>query len=106
MRPEGEAGPVQRVSERIARRELLRRGGLAAGGAVATWLLATSEARAVSPACGNVGCRCDGAGCPSCPHLRTRRNGGPYWDGCWAERGGRCCDYWCNHQKCRCCNWW
>jgi hypothetical protein len=111
MTQEGDDHPVRRLSERIARRELLRRGGgLAAGGAFATWLLGTSEASAGSPGCGNYGCRCNHSACPSCPHRRyAGQHGVPgcYWapsQTCWAiGNGQKCCDYWCNHHPCRCC---
>jgi hypothetical protein len=108
----GEPTAVQLLGERIARRELLRRGGkfigaLAFLGAIAG--TTAESAYAVSPFCSDVGCACSGGTCfnggQTCPK-RTCCPQCPSGGQCWSEFCSPCtctyCDWWCNGTACRC----
>jgi hypothetical protein len=106
--------PVRRVSERLARRDVIRRGGKwALAGALAPWVMGVSRAAAhpsESDHCGTFGqCDCDGTRCrrPDNTECRWRIscNGGTThcWEQCYNSNRIKCCDYFCNGNKCHCC---
>jgi len=115
---------VGRISERIARREMLRRSGKWIAAITFASAFAGVTARAAfadSPNCGTVGgCACDNGTCyynngaNLCPirHASESCNAAKCPSGgyCWSEFDGTCdctwCDYWCTTDctgtPCRC----
>jgi len=97
---------VGRVSERLARRELLRRGGrwLGAFALVGTFAGKLADAaHAGSSWCYDVGCACVSGVCYyngiQCPKRFGDCPTGGY---CWTIGDCTYCDYTCNGTNCRC----
>lgn len=100
--------PVGRMAERLARREMLRRGGRWLGSLVLVGTFAgrfAGIARAGSALCSDVGCACDngtcynnGVTCP--PRYGDCQSGGQ----CWTVAGTTCtnCDWTCSGTPCHC----
>jgi hypothetical protein len=101
---------ISALGERIARRELLKRGGKFVGGLAFFGALAgtmAAPARAGSSWCFDVGCACSHGTCfhngVTCPTRTTDCQSGGQ---CWSFACGSCtctnCDWYCSGTPCRC----